>query len=192
MSHPIHTVGHSTLEPEAFVALLRGAGVTALADVRSSPYSRRLPHFGREAIRPLLEAAGVRYVYLGGHLGGRPGTVDLYAPEGHADYEAMRESPPFREGIERVLKGSERYVVALMCGEEEPLTCHRGLMITPALKALGVPPLHIRKAGRIETTAEFEARVLEEAGFGPMFGECLEEAYRVLNRKLAFRLGEDR
>ncbi len=190
MGHPILTVGHSTLEPEAFIALLSGAGVTALADVRSSPYSRRQPHFAREALAALVKAAGIRYVFLGVELGGRPASSALYAEEGHADYEAIRATPEFRAGIGRVLAGIERFTVALMCGEEEPLTCHRGLMIAPALKSLGHAPVHIRKGGRIETAEAFETRVLEAAGFGAMFPECLDEAYRVLNRKMAYRLEE--
>ena len=49
--------------------------------------------------------------------------------------------------------GLERFTIALMCGEEDPLDCHRALMIAPALKDLGLPPRHIRKGGRLETTA---------------------------------------
>jgi hypothetical protein len=42
--------GHSTHPIEAFVDLLRRHGVTALADVRSAPYSRYNIQFNREPL----------------------------------------------------------------------------------------------------------------------------------------------
>ena len=48
------TVGHSNHEPEVLLGLLRGSGVTAVADVRSSPYSRRQPHFSRGPLEAWL------------------------------------------------------------------------------------------------------------------------------------------
>src|SRR5439155_24000994 len=71
-SHRLFTVGHSNLEAEGLLGLLRAAGVTAVADVRSSPYSRRLPQFNRAALEASLRAAGIAYVFLGAELGGRP------------------------------------------------------------------------------------------------------------------------
>jgi uncharacterized protein (DUF488 family) len=181
------TVGHSNHEPEALLELLCGAGVTAVADVRSSPYSRRLPQFNRQTLEAFLRQHGIAYVFLGELLGGRPALEELYHPEGWADYERVRETTAFQHGIERVLRGLESYTIALMCGEEDPLDCHRGLMIAPALKELGLPPRHIRKDGRMETTAQLEQRLQEETGFGSMFPESLAEAYRVMNRKKAYR-----
>jgi hypothetical protein len=185
------TVGHSNHEAEAFLALLQAADVTALADVRSSPYSRRLPHFSRPSLEVLLRATGIAYVFLGRELGGRPADSQLYHPEGWADYERIRATATFQEGLQRVRRGLERYKIALLCGEEDPLDCHRGLMIAPALKELGLPPVHIRRDGRLETTAELEARLQEATGLGAMFPEALAEAYRLMNRKKAFRLGRD-
>ncbi len=66
----ILTVGHSTLSYEAFLRLIRSAGVTAVADVRSAPYSRHHPHFNRDMLRDELKLDGVAYVFLGEELGG--------------------------------------------------------------------------------------------------------------------------
>jgi hypothetical protein len=43
----VYTVGHSTHAIEPFIGLLSRHGITAVADVRSSPYSRRNPQFNR-------------------------------------------------------------------------------------------------------------------------------------------------
>jgi uncharacterized protein (DUF488 family) len=191
ISDRLFTIGHSNHEPEAFLALLRDAGVTAIADVRSRPYSRRLPHFSRGPLEAYLQANGIAYVFLGSELGGRPSSPELYDAEGWADYERIRATDWFNEGLERLRRGLKRYTIALMCGEEDPLDCHRGLMITPALKERGVLPRHIRKGGAIETTARMEERLQEATGLGGLFAESLAEAYRVMNRKKAFRLERD-
>jgi uncharacterized protein (DUF488 family) len=196
------SVGHSNHDWPRLLALLQAAGVTAVADVRSSPYSRRLPQYNRGALEGALRAHGIAYVFLGDLLGGRPADRDLYDAEGWADYERVRQTAAFRRGLDRLLAGAERYTVAMLCGEEDPLDCHRGVMITPALAELGRPPLHLRKGGALETTADMEKRLLEATGVGdglldglfaaqldePERRRLLAEAYRARNRKIAFRI----
>ena len=196
------TVGHSNHDWPRFLALLQGAGVTAVADVRSSPYSRRLPQYNRAALEGALRANDIGYAYLGDLLGGRPADRDLYDPEGWADYARMRQTAAFRRGLDRLLLGAEDYTVAMLCAEEDPLDCHRGLMITPALAELGRPPLHLRKDGSLETTADMERRLLQETGVGDglfdgLFAAQLDEAerrnlvteaYRLRNRQVAYRI----
>jgi uncharacterized protein (DUF488 family) len=194
----LFSVGHSVLALDAFLALLRGAGVTAVADVRSAPYSRRLPQFNRDDLRAALRAAGIEYVFLGEQLGGRPRDGNLY-DERRVDYEKVRKGDVFKAGLARLLDETKRYVVAMLCAEEDPLDCHRGLMITPALVEEGAAPLHIRKGGAIETTAEMEERLLKETrlreeleqpelfGPAPDRAAVLAEAYRRRADKAAFR-----
>ena len=66
----LYTVGHGTLPAEAFTALLKGADLTRVADVRSFPGSRHNPQFRREDMEQWLPAAGIDYVWLRA-LGGR-------------------------------------------------------------------------------------------------------------------------
>lgn len=197
----LYSIGYSNHELAAFVRLLQGAGITALADVRSAPYSRRSPHFNGKALAPVLREAGIVYVFLGDHLGGRPSADELYDDEGRVDYERVRATACFQEGLERLRRGASRYAVAMMCGEADPLDCHRGLMITPALVAQGIHPLHILRDGTLETTAQLEARLLRETGIGsglveglfaPVLNEedrreLLRQAYRAQARRKAFQ-----
>lgn len=67
----IFTIGHSNTGIESLVGLLRQHGITVVADVRSQPYSRFLPHFSREPLKISLQDAGIRYVFLGRELGAR-------------------------------------------------------------------------------------------------------------------------
>ncbi|MFK0732415.1 MAG: DUF488 family protein [Gloeotrichia echinulata GP01] len=52
----IFTVGHSNHSIETFIGLLQQHGVTAVADVRSSPYSGRFPHFNQTALKKAVLA----------------------------------------------------------------------------------------------------------------------------------------
>jgi len=68
----IKTIGHSNHAIDRFVDLLKAGGVEAVVDVRSVPYSRRFPQFGRERLAHSLAAAGILYRYEGAALGGLP------------------------------------------------------------------------------------------------------------------------
>ena len=82
------TIGHSNHSLERFLALLQGAGVEMVADVRTTPASRRFPHFNKEALATALHAAGLSYLWLGRELGGRPADPTLFT-DGTADFERM-------------------------------------------------------------------------------------------------------
>jgi uncharacterized protein (DUF488 family) len=184
------TIGHSSLPYERFLALLRKANVTAIADVRSSPRSRRFPHFSQDQLREELRLDGVSYVFLGKELGGRPEARALYC-DGVADYEKMANTPEFAAGLERVVNGAKTYRIALLCSERDPLDCHRCLLVGRALAERGVRVGHILDDATIVPHAQIERRLLELAGRNAddMFvsGEDqLAAAYRERARKIAF------
>jgi hypothetical protein len=79
------SIGHSRHDLAAFLALLRGAPITAVADVRSLLYSQRFPQFSRPELEPALRTAGLVYVFLGDELGGRPQPAELYDDAGRVD-----------------------------------------------------------------------------------------------------------
>lgn len=196
MPGSIFTLGHSTLEPAFFASLCKSAGIDAIADVRSVPYSKRAPQHNREAIEEYSRNFGITYVYLGHLLGGRPARPSLLLPSGRADYRSMRSSPEFIEGLGRLRKGLEKYNIGLMCGEEDPITCHRGLLISPVLAKIGLSPSHLRKGGRLESQRQFEDRLMDASGNGAIQGDLFENRDSLVNRAIelmadrhAFRLG---
>jgi uncharacterized protein (DUF488 family) len=209
------SVGHSNHDWPAFVALLRGAGVAAVADVRSHPYSRRHPYFNKGELEVGLDEHGIAYVFLGNLLGGRPASEALYDDEDRVDYERVRQTAAFQRGLEQLasglfppvtdVPGSPGPTIAFLCSEEDPLHCHRGLMIAPALAARGLAPDHLRKDGSIETNEAMEERLLRETGVGAglrdgLFAAMLTaedrrafvaEAYRRMARRKAYSLPKD-
>jgi uncharacterized protein (DUF488 family) len=196
----LFSIGHSNHELGQLLTLLRKAGVTAVADVRSRPFSVRLPHFCRPELRQVLQAQGMAYVFLGDLLGGRPEDSDVYDESGRVDYEKVRKTASFRRGLEQLCTVLVEHRGAMLCAEEDPLDCHRGLMIAPALAAEGIAVTHLRGDGSVESAAEFEKRLLDAAGLGgdpaSLFGEptgeeraeLLTAAYREQARRRAFRL----
>ncbi|MGF1641207.1 MAG: DUF488 family protein [Rhodospirillales bacterium] len=185
----ILTIGHSTHPAERFLALLRGAGVTAVADVRSAPYSRHAPQFNSDALKSNLRSAGIAYSFLGKELGGRPRDRDLYR-EGVADYEKMAKTEEFQRGLDRVVEGARKYRVALMCSEQDPLDCHRCLLVGRALSRRGVTVKHLLAGGEVIDHGPIEDRLLEVSGRNgeDLFAsreERLAAAYRERARRVA-------
>jgi uncharacterized protein (DUF488 family) len=181
----LFTIGHSNHAFEHFLGLLRRHDIEAVADVRSRPYSRFVPHFSRERLERLLAAAGVGYLYLGAELGGLPPTGET--PVAASGYRSRVEQPAFRQGIERLLAEARMQRLALMCRERDPLDCHRLHLICRHL-ASGHPEIsHIRPDGALETHQEVERRLLERArpaelplfrdGLAPPDPAALEHAY---------------
>lgn len=162
----VFTIGHSNHRLEGFVGLLVRHAVTALADVRSVPFSRFNPHFRRESLSTALRARGMRYVFLGRELGGRPNDVDGYE-DGRVSYERVARTERFREGIDRVVHGAAAHRVALMCAEKEPLDCHRTLLVGRALDERGIAVVHIHADGGLEPHGEAMDRLLAGSGLEP-------------------------
>lgn len=200
MRETLFSIGHSNHELGEFLGLLGRAGITALADVRSQPYSRRHPHYNRPDLEAALAEASIAYVFLGHALGGRPEDPDVYDAEGRVDYERVRKTSVFKRGLEELLAVRAKKAV-LFCAEEDPLDCHRGLMIAPALMETGISTSHLRGDGSTETMAEMEERLLAETRMGEGFldglfaemitpeerRELLVKAYRLQAKRKAYR-----
>jgi uncharacterized protein (DUF488 family) len=176
----VYTIGHSSHAAEHFVGLLRQHDLQALVDTRSSPYSRYTPQFDREALRALVTAAGLHYLWLGDSVGGRPRDESCYDAEGRVLYSRVARQPEFREAVARILRGAAERRVALLCSEEDPAHCHRRLLISRVLMDEGAEIRHIRGDGTLETDAEIaqkSGKALVEAQ-PALFGELDEMSWR--------------
>ncbi len=154
------TLGHSNHDFETWLALVRQHAIEVVVDTRSSPYSKYVPQFDKELMQRSLENAGIRYLFLGEELGGRPSNADYYDAKGRVLYSRLCDDARFQGGIARLESGMERYKVALLCGEEDPAHCHRRLLIGRVLTEHGHTMIHIRGDGRLET----DQAVAAEAG----------------------------
>jgi uncharacterized protein (DUF488 family) len=147
----IHTVGHSNHPIERFLGLLQPHGITAVADVRSTPYSRFNPQYRREKLQAALAEVGIQYVFLGEELGARSQDPACYDPNGRVSYARLAKTLLFRKGIERLKTGTVEHHISLMCAEREPLECHRTILVSRELVREGVAVTHILGDGSLET-----------------------------------------
>jgi uncharacterized protein (DUF488 family) len=186
----VYTIGHSNHPAERFVALLQQHGIGAVADVRSTPYSRFNPQFRREKLAATLKDAGVHYVFLGRELGARSEDPGCY--EGNrVSYDKLARSELFRSGLQRLLTGMQDHRIAVMCAEREPLDCHRTILVARELERTGAPVSHILADGSLETHTHAMERLAaslelpESDLFGDQAGR-FETAYELQAKKVAY------
>jgi uncharacterized protein (DUF488 family) len=127
-----YTLGTSTRSMEEFLDILSAREITMICDVRSSPSSRRYPHFSRRTLSARLEKAGIGYTWLGESLGG-------HREDGYA---AHMRSLDFVRGLERLEELASREPTAMVCAELFPWKCHRRF-ISAALEDRGWKVVHI-------------------------------------------------
>lgn len=167
----VYTIGHSNAPAERVVALLCEHGIETLVDVRSVPTSRHAPWFSRRALARTLAAAGVRYVWMGAALGGRPRDPACYKdgrlPQGHADYLRLVDyakvaaQPWYTRGVRDLIHIARARRTAILCSEEDPRRCHRLHLIAQTLTAAGLAVFHIRHRGPLEVGLFDVARLYE-------------------------------
>lgn len=155
----VYTIGHSNLDLRQFDNLLHLHRVSAVADVRSSPFSR-FKHFNRESLRAHLSRVGVRYVFMGAELGARSSDPSCYQ-DGKVSYERLATTPLFQIGITRLMDGAGTFKLAVMCSEAEPLRCHRTILISRVLIDRGLSVSHIHSDGRLEPHSLAMQRLLK-------------------------------
>jgi len=149
MQSSIYTIGHSSLEVEKFLALLKDKVIQVIVDVRSAPYSRYVPHFNKHAIEYALNAAGLKYIFMGDMIGGKPSGPQYPDANRKVVYARLAVAETFQQGLDRLIKGlNDGLTIALMCAEEDPSKCHRHHLIANELEMKrSVPVWHIRGDG---------------------------------------------
>ncbi|WP_049949436.1 DUF488 family protein [Sorangium cellulosum] len=192
MTNPVFTIGHSTHSQAVLIKLLRTHGVNAVADVRSTPYSRMNPQFNREPLKEALSSAGIKYVFLGKELGARSEDPCHYVA-GKVQYERLAQSTIFREGLSRVISGASRYRIALLCAEKDPLDCHRTILVSRELVRKQVAVAHILADGILETHSAAVRRLLNRFGMrtSELFrsnDELVDEAYARQSDAIAYTI----
>lgn len=190
MDYEIFTVGHSTQSSERFVSLLHKHGITAIADVRSAPYSRHNPQFNREELRATLKAEGIKYVFLGKELGARSDDECCYVDD-KVSYKLLARTELFQAGITRVIEGAAQYRIALMCAEKDPLDCHRTILVARELVSRGGKVTHVLSDGALESHEDAMARLVARMGMSEedMFRSrsvSIGEAYELQGERIAY------
>lgn len=166
----IYTIGHGNRTWADFSSLLVKFGCEYLIDVRSLPFSKFNSAFNKEQLQKHCHSVGIKYVFMGDTLGGRPADTRLYDTSGRADYNRIRESSPYGAGIERLRKAASIPASTfIMCSELNPCECHRSKLIGRTLDEMQIPVMHIDKNGNKVTQVSVMMEL--DGGQGDFFGD---------------------
>ncbi len=193
----IYTVGHSTHQINYFLELLKTYSVNCLIDVRSVAASSYNPQYNKEPLSNYLKNNNVTYLHFAEEFGARYTDPDLLDEEGKVDFEKVRKSYNFKNGVERLWFGVDKGdTVALMCSEGEPFDCHRFSMISIALEKDGFEVKHILKDKSLKSNEELEEQLLKKYAKKLPLPELFQQnvtkedqlraAYRLRNKDIAF------
>jgi len=163
----IFSVGHSNISLELFIALLKGASIESIADVRRFPGSKRYPYFEKNQLKVELERVGIGYDHLP-ELGGRrkpfPNSLnDRWRSTQFRGYADHMGSDEFKTAFLQLKKLASNLRVACMCAEGLWWQCHRSL-ISDLLKCEGWKVLHILPGGKLQEHPYTSAAVITEGG----------------------------
>src|SRR5919205_603 len=195
MKKTLYTIGHSNNSVERFIELLCAYSITAVCDVRSSPYSKFVPQFNRDQLQNELKKYSIAYVFLGRELGARPTDPQCYV-DGKVQYERLAQTALFKQGITRVRNGMQAYTIALMCAEGDPINCHRTILICRYLRSNDIEIKHILQSAEIESLRESERRLMQllkipEQDLFSTTDELIELAYNIQSKKIGFPVDDD-
>jgi uncharacterized protein (DUF488 family) len=191
----LFTIGHSNHSLEHFIELLLEHRLSAIADIRSSPYSKYSPHFNKDMLDIALRNANIDYIFLGKELGAQR-SEDVCYIDGQAKYDRIAHLPAFRRGLEIVLQRVENCRIALMCSESDPITCHRTILVCRELKRVcpDLKIIHILSDGTEERQEISEKRLVILHKLQPeLFGDLtsmsglIEKAYDLQAEKIAYK-----
>jgi len=191
LKNDIYTIGHSNHELEYLMGLLAQHHISAVADVRSSPYSRINPQFNREGFANSLKKSGIEYVFLGKELGARTDDESCYDDD-QVIFSRLAQTEPFERGLKRVIDGSHRYRLAMLCAEKDPLDCHRTILNAHVLTELGFSVKHILAGGKIETHEMSMERLMRDLDMAEddLFSnheDLLGDAIEFQSKKIGYR-----
>ncbi|WHP41456.1 DUF488 domain-containing protein [Lysinibacillus capsici] len=156
---PIFTIGYGNRNIDEFLKLLIDNNIEFLIDVRTNPKGSYNEDYVKNNLIEHTKKIGIRYVYMGDALGGRPIEEECYT-DGKVDYKKVAEQGFYQKGISRLRTAYKKNLfVALMCSEQKPESCHRSKLIGQTLSEEGIDIVHIDEQGIIISQLEVIERI---------------------------------
>ncbi len=196
----LYSIGHSNQSLDEFVELLNVHSINCVIDVRSVPASKYSPQFNQESLKYFLKSYDVLYLYFGDEFGAR--RTDCLDENGQVSFEKVVETPLFKSGVTRVMKGLEKgFRIAFMCSEANPLECHRFSLVSRYFYEQGIDVQHILKDSTLASQADLEkemiASYLRSRKYYLPEVDCLfglyteqeqrRDAYRLKNKEIGYK-----
>lgn len=198
----IFTIGHSNYTLEKFIHMLKYYNINCVVDIRGTPYSKYNVQYNKETINITLRNLGITYIYMGIEFAAQRGDKHLYNSEGYADFERVIYDKDFLRGIDRLKKGLEKkFNIAIMGARQEPINCHRCILVGRYLRDNGFKVKHILDDLTLGTQEEMEENLLNkyyndrnQITIDALLGnelskeEMINEGYRKSNKEIGYRV----
>ena len=198
----IYTIGHSNYTVERLIDMLRHYNINCVVDIRGTPYSKYNVQFDKETIRYTLSKAGFIYIYMAKELAAKRINKESYNEEGYSDFEKVIKEKEFLEGIERLKNGCNKgYNIVLLGAMQEPIRCHRAILVGKALRKHGFNVKHILDDYSTASQDDIEQMLLDkyfsnrnQMTIDDLIGnslsreEMIEEGYRMANKEIGYRI----
>lgn len=198
----IYTIGHSNYSVEKLIDMLKFYDINCVVDIRGIPYSKYNIQFDKETIKYTLTHSGFVYIYMAKELAAKRINKQSYNSEGYSDFEKVIHEDDFINGIQRLKIGCEKgYKIALLGAMQEPIRCHRSILVGRALRDYGFNVKHILDDYSIASQEDIEKNILDkyfsnrgQLTIDSLLGnemteeEMIEEGYRLANKEIGYRI----
>jgi len=198
----IYTIGHSNYPVEKLIDMLKHYDVNCVIDIRGTPYSKYNVQYNKENIANTLTEAGFLYIYMAKELAAKRENKVSYNKEGYSDFEKVVTEKDFLNGIQRLKTGCEKgYRIALLGAMQEPIRCHRSILVGRALVEHKFDVKHILDDYTLASQENIEENLLNkyycnrnQITMDSLLGndmnekEMIDAAYRLANKEIGYRV----
>lgn len=198
----IYTIGHSNYPLERLIDMLKYHEINCVIDIRGTPYSRYNIQYNKETIAHTLKEAGFIYIYMAKEFAANRENKASYNKEGYSDFQKVISEEEFLSGIERLKVGCKKgYKIALIGAMQDPIRCHRSILVGRYLRAGGFNVKHILDDYSLASQENIEENLLNkyfsnrnQLTIDNLFGtamsnkEMIEESYRLANKEIGYRV----
>lgn len=198
----IYTIGHSNYSFDELISRIHKYNINVIVDIRGIPYSKYNIQFNKEILVSKLKSLGYVYIYMAKEFAAKRTTNESYNEEGYADFEKVKDEKFFKEGVNRLRTGLEKgYNIVLLGAMQEPIRCHRAILVGKELNKLGFEIRHILHDKTLATQFDIEDLLLEKyfpdieqitidnlLGFRKSEKELIDEGYKLSNKEIGYRM----
>ncbi|OCB00247.1 DUF488 family protein [Clostridium beijerinckii] len=198
----IYTIGHSNYSIEKLIDMLKTYDIDTVVDIRGIPYSKYNVQYNKETIAETLKKEGFIYIYMAKELAAQRQDKNSYNKEGYSDFEKVIMEEDFLRGIERLKTGCQKgYNIALLGAMQDPIRCHRSILVGRSLRENGFNVKHILDDYTFASQEKIEEKLLSkyfsnrnQITIDSLLGneisevEMIKEGYRLANKEIGYRV----
>lgn len=197
----IFAIGHSNYPFDKLINMIKKYNINCVVDIRETPYSKYNIQYNREVFNESLRNSGFVYIYMGKEFGAKRANKNVYTQEDYADFEKVANEDIFLKGIERLKKGCQMgYKIVLLGAMQEPIRCHRSILVGKVLNEEGFNVKYIMHEGNLASQEDIEESLLDkyfsdrkQLSIDNLLGsaltreEMIQEGYKLANKEIGYR-----